>query len=68
MTLHQVHILDITIKIIGRWRSNDFLIYLQVQVATFKKGVSKAMAAVPWFTHQVPTPIPDLSSTPSLRC
>ena len=58
MTLHQVHISDNTIKIIGRWRSDAFLVYLQVQVATFRKVVSKTMASVPWFTHQVPTPIP----------
>ena len=59
MSLHQAHISDSTIKIIGRWRSDTFLIYLQGQVATFTKGVSKAMAAVPWFKHQVPTPSPD---------
>ena len=58
MTLNQAHISNRTIKIIGRWRWEDFLIYLQGQVSTFKKGVSKAMAAVPWFTHQVPTPSP----------
>ena len=29
MTLHQAHILDSNIKIIGRWRSDAFLIYLQ---------------------------------------
>ena len=46
MTLHQAHIPDSTIKIIGQWRSDAFLIYLQGQVATFTKGVSKAMAAL----------------------
>ena len=55
MTLHQTHISDSTIKIVGRWRSDAFLIYLQGQVATFTKVVSKVMAAVPWFIHQVPT-------------
>ena len=58
MTLHQAHISDSTIKIIGRWRSDAFLIYLKGQVDIFTKGVSKAMAAVLWFTHKVPTPIP----------
>ena len=58
MTLHQAHVPNSTIKIIGRWMSDAFLIYLQGQVATFTKGVSKAMAAVPWFIHQVPTPCP----------
>ena len=56
MTLHQAHVPSSTIKIVGTWRSDAFLIYLQGQVATFTKGVSKAMAAVPWFIHQVPTP------------
>ena len=47
MTLHQAHVSNSTIKIIGRWRSDAFLIYLQGQVSTFTKGVSKAMLAVP---------------------
>ena len=47
MTLHQSHVSDSTIKIIGRWRSDAFLIYLQGQVANFTKGVSKTMEAVP---------------------
>ena len=54
MTLHQAHIPNSTIKIIGRRRSDAFLIYLQGQVDTFTKGVSKAMEVVPWFIHQVP--------------
>ena len=58
MTLHQAHISDSTIKIIGRCRSDAFLIYFQWQVATFTKGVSKEMAVVPWLPHQVPTPGP----------
>ena len=58
MTLHQAHISDSTPKIIGLWSSDAFLIYFQGQVATFTKGISKIMVAVPWFTHQVPTPIP----------
>ena len=58
MTLHQGHVPDSTIKIIGRWRSDAFLIYFQGQVATFSEGVSKAMAAVFWFIHQVLNPCP----------
>ena len=50
MTLHQAYQSDSTIKIIDRWRSNAFLIYLQGQVATFTKGVSVAMRQVMWFT------------------
>ena len=38
MTLHQAHIPNSTIKIIGRWGSDAFLIYLQGQVATLTKG------------------------------
>ena len=56
MTLNQAHVPDSTIKIMGRWRSDAFLIYLLGKVATFTKGVSKAMAVVPWFIHQGPTP------------
>ena len=59
MTLHQAYISDSTIKIIERWRSNAFLIYLQGQMATFTKGVSKAIAAVLWFTHHISNPGPD---------
>ena len=51
MTLHQVHIPDSTINIVGRWRSFAFLIYLQGQVVTFTKGVSTAMAKIAWFHH-----------------
>ena len=42
-TIHKTHRPNSTIKIIGRWRLNDFLIYLQVQVATFTKGVATDM-------------------------
>ena len=38
MTLHQDHVPDSTIKIIGRWRSDAFLIYLKGKVATSTKG------------------------------
>ena len=59
MTLHQAHITNSTIKIIGRGRSDAFLIYLQGNVATFTKGVSTAMAKTAWFHHQVsPTRTP----------
>ena len=50
MTLHQANKSDRTIKLIGRWRSYAFLIYLQVQVSTFTKGVSVATNQVMWFT------------------
>ena len=53
MTLHQVHIPESTIKIISRWQSDAFLIYLQGQVATFTKGVATAKAKIAWFHHQV---------------
>jgi hypothetical protein len=51
MTLHLPGISKHTIKIIGRWRSDTFLIYLQGQMASFIKGVAAAMAHVRWFTH-----------------
>ena len=49
MTLHQAHIPNSTIMIIGRWHSYDFLVYLQGQVETFTKGVDTAMAKTAWF-------------------
>ena len=58
MTLHLAGISEHTIKIIGRWRSDAFLIYLQGQVASFTSGVAAAMAAVQWFTHTAPSPMP----------
>ena len=51
MTLHLAGIPEHTIKIIGRWRSDAFLIYLQGQIATFTQGVAGAMAKVRWFKH-----------------
>ena len=51
MTLHLAGISDSTIKIVGRWRSDAFLIYLQGQIATFTQGVAAAMAKVQWFRH-----------------
>ena len=56
MILHQAGKSDSTIKVIGRWRSDDFLIYLQGQVATFTKGVSVATKQVMWFTSTARPP------------
>ena len=56
MTLHKAGQSDSTIKIIGQWRSDAFLIYLQWQVATFTKGVSVAMEQVMWFTSTAHPP------------
>ena len=56
MTVHQAGQSDSTIKINGQWRSDDFLIFLQGQVATFTKGVSVAMKQVMWFTSTVRPP------------
>ena len=50
MTLHQAGQYDITIKVIGRWRLDSFLIYLQGQISNFAKGVSVAMKQAVWFT------------------
>ena len=51
MTLKLAGISDSTIKIIGRWRTDAFLVYLQGQVATFTQGVSTAMSKIQWFQH-----------------
>ena len=50
-TLHLADISDSTIKIVSRWRSDAFLIYLWVQITTFTKGVAATMAKVQWFIH-----------------
>ena len=62
MELHQAHIPNSTINIIIWWRSDTFLIYLQVQVATFTKDVASAMAKIAWFYHQVAPLLPPCGS------
>ena len=49
MAHHQAGVSDSTIKVIGRWKSNAFVIYVQVQVLSFAKGVVSAMKKVIWF-------------------
>ena len=56
MTLHQAGVADSTIKIIGRWKSDAFLIYLQGQVLTFTRGVAAKMRNVMWFSSTSPNP------------
>ena len=56
MTLHQAGVPDSTIKIIGRWKSDAFLIYLQGQVQTFTRGVAAKMTEVMWFSSTSPNP------------
>ena len=48
MTLHQAGISYSTIKVIGIWNSDTFIIYLQVKVLSFTKGVAAAMKEVMW--------------------
>ena len=55
MTLHQAGISDSTIKVIGRWKSDAFIIYLQGQVLSFTKGVVAAMKEVMWFQSSART-------------
>ena len=43
MTLHQAGISGSTIKVIGRWKSDAFVIYLQGRVLSFTKGVASAI-------------------------
>ena len=64
ITLHQSRIPNSTIKIIVRWHSDAFLIYLQVQVVTFTKGVATAMAKIAWFHHQFSLPCYPSASSP----
>ena len=56
MTFHLAGIKEHTIKIIGRWRSYAFLIYLQCQISSFTTCVASAMSLVPWFRHTNPSP------------
>ena len=46
MILHLAGLPEHTIKIIERWQSDAFLIYLQGQITTFTHGVAAAMAKV----------------------
>ena len=55
MTLHQAGMSDSTIKVIGRWKSDAFIIYLQGQVLSFTKGVATAMKEVMWFQSSART-------------
>ena len=55
MTLHQAGVKDSTIKVIGRWKSDAFLIYLQGQVISFTKGVAFAMKEVMWLQSSART-------------
>ena len=56
MTLHQEGQSDSTIKIIGGWRSDAYLIYLQGQVSTFTKVISVAMKQLMCFTSTARPP------------
>ena len=51
MTLHLAGIADSIIKIIDRWRSDAFLIYLQGQITNVTQGVYMAISLVQWITH-----------------
>ena len=46
MTIHQAGIYDSTIKVVGHWKSDPFIFYLQGQVLSFKKGVAVAIKEV----------------------
>ena len=65
MTLHQSGQYVSTTKVIGRWSSDAFLIYLQEQLTTFTEGVSAAIKQVMWFTITDRTP---LKLLPSKQC
>ena len=55
MTLHQAGFSDSTIKVIDRWKSDTFIIYLQGQVLSFTKGVAAAMKKLMWFQRSAIT-------------
>ena len=63
MNLHQANIPNNTTKIIVRWRSYAFLVYLKGQEATFTKSIATSMEKTAWFHHHIlPTCAPTASS------
>ena len=63
MNLHQANIPNNTTKIIVRWRSYAFLVYLKGQEAKFPQRVATSMATTAWFhLHILPPCAPPASS------
>ena len=65
MALHIAGVPDTTIKKLGRWSSDTFLVYIHEQIAIFSKGISSKMAQHVQF-HNIAfrpiTAVPELHS------
>ena len=55
MTIYLASIPKHTIKFIGGWQSDAFLVYLYIQITTFTQCVTEAMAKVRWFKYATST-------------
>ena len=51
MAMHITGVPDRTLMDIRRWRSIQFMVYIQQQISSFSTGVSVRMNNKPWFWH-----------------
>ena len=51
MAMHLAEVPDQTLVAIVRWRSLDFMVYIQQQISSFSTRVSVKMSQKPWFWH-----------------
>jgi hypothetical protein len=54
MLLYLAKIPTATIMLLGRWKSDAFLLYLRRQVQEFAEGLSNAMMSMPDMFHNIP--------------
>jgi hypothetical protein len=54
MLLYLAKIPTATIMLLGRWKSDAFLLYLRRQVQEFAEGLSTAMMSLPTMFHNIP--------------
>ncbi len=54
MLLYLAKIPTATIMLLGRWKSDAFLLYLRRQVQEFAEGLSTAMMSMPTMFHNIP--------------
>jgi hypothetical protein len=54
MLLYLAKVRTETIKLIGRWKSDAFLLYIRRQVQEFAEGLSNGMMSLPPLFHNIP--------------
>jgi hypothetical protein len=54
MLLYLAKVRTETIKLIGRWKSDAFLLYIRRQVQEFAEGISEGMMSMPELFHNIP--------------